>query len=168
MVILIHRNASSGYSAMATDTETMELEALTQDETIDYAREIETVIASLATDQKVKFGHDEGGNYRWKFCYGTVDVFVLLTGQTDEDTFTVWSPVLQLPAQNETQLMRLLLEMNWGATFEARYAIADDRVLVLSSRTVADLSPEEISRAITIVATIADEQDEPLQEQFGA
>jgi len=153
---------------MVADTETVGLDQLTDGDTIDYAREIETVIASLAIDQKVKFGKDEAGNYRWKFCYGTVDVFVLLTGQTEEDTLTVWSPVLQYPVKDEAKLMRLLLEMNWGQTFEARYAIADDRVLVLCSRTVAGLNPGEISRSITLVATIADEQDEPLQEQFGA
>ncbi|MBD2018715.1 YbjN domain-containing protein, partial [Leptolyngbya sp. FACHB-36] len=34
--------------------------------------------------------------------------------------------------------------------------------------TLADLSPSEISRAITIVATLADDNDDALQSQFGA
>jgi hypothetical protein len=64
--------------------------------------------------------------------------------------------------------MRHLLQMNWGGTFESRFAIVEDQVVVLSSRTVADLNPSEISRAITIVATIADDNDEDLQEKYGA
>ncbi|MCS6815260.1 MAG: YbjN domain-containing protein, partial [Cyanobacteria bacterium] len=104
----------------------------------------------------------------WKFKYGTVDVYVQLTGTTEEDTLTVWSPLLTLPVQHEADLLKRLMVMNWGETFEARYAITDNQVVVVASRTVADLSPGEISRAITIVATIADENDEPLQKQFPA
>lgn len=135
--------------------------------TINYHEEIEAVVGSLADDQKAMVGESEAG-YVWKFKYGSVEVFVQLTGESEDDTFTVWSPVLMLPAKDEPGLMKQLLQMNWGATFESRFAIVDDRVVVLSSRTVADLNPSEISRAITIVATIADDNDEALQEQFGA
>ena len=134
---------------------------------LNYVEEIETVIAGMAEKQKVMFGQSEESGYRWKFKYGTVDVFVQLTGTSDEDMFTVWSSVLSLPANNEEKLMRLLLEMNWASTFEARYAIVENQVVVLTSRTVDDLSPVEISRAITIVATLADDSDEPLMEEFG-
>jgi hypothetical protein len=50
---------------------------------------------------------------------------------------------------------------------EARFAILNDQVVIVTQRSLADLSPGEISRAITIVATIADESDEPLQAEFG-
>jgi hypothetical protein len=43
----------------------------------------------------------------------------------------------------------------------------NDQVVVISQRTVADLSPGEISRAITLVATVADNNDEMLRESFG-
>lgn len=156
---------------MTTQTEaTQDLssEELLEDSTpIDYVEEIETVIAGMAEEQKVKFGYNPDAGYMWKFKYGTVDVFVQLTGTSEEDYFTVWSPVLPLPAKDEPKLMRLLLEMNWDSTFEARYAIAENQVVVLASRTVEDLSPVEISRAITIVATLADDSDEPLIEDFG-
>jgi len=52
--------------------------------------------------------------------------------------------------------MRHLLEMNWSGTFEACFGIFNDQVVVLSTRTLAELSPGEISRIITVVATIAD------------
>lgn len=128
---------------------------------------IETVISSLQEDQSAMVSHSEQGHL-WKFKYGSVEVFVQLTGLTDEDTLTVWSPVLKLPVQNEAQLMRRLLEMNWSGTFEARFGIFGDQIVVTSTRTVAELSPGEVSRNITVVATVADNHDESLQSEFAA
>ncbi|HEY9851096.1 MAG TPA: YbjN domain-containing protein [Leptolyngbyaceae cyanobacterium] len=133
---------------------------------VNYVEVIQTVISSMAQDDSAMVNHSETGDI-WKFKYGTVEVFVQLTGSTDDDTFTVWSSVLRLPAKNEPQLMRKLLEMNGTETFEARFAIVNEQVVVISSRTVAELSPGEVSRAITIVATIADNNDELLQKEFG-
>lgn len=129
--------------------------------------QIETVIASLALDQKVMVGDLEKTGHLWKFQYGSVEVFVQLTGESPEDTFTVWSFVLSLPAKNEPGLMRKLLEMNWLSTLESHFAIVENQVAIVSTRTVAELSSGEIARAITIVATIADENDEALLAEFG-
>ncbi|HEY9808985.1 MAG TPA: YbjN domain-containing protein [Halomicronema sp.] len=134
--------------------------------TVNLVMEMETVLASMAVDQKVMVSHSDEG-YFWKFQYGSVDVFVQLTGLEDEDTLTVWSFVLPLPAKNEKQLFYKILEMNWSSTFEARFGILDDNIIVVSSRTVADLSPQEMSRTITIVATIADDNDEAFQAEYG-
>jgi hypothetical protein len=76
--------------------------------------------------------------------------------------------VLKLPAKDEPKLMRYLLELNCTVTLEARFGIIENQVVVISTRTVAELSPGEISRIITIVATIADNYDEPLIDEFGA
>ena len=134
---------------------------------INYVELIQTVIASLEQDDSAMVSQTQEG-YLWKFKYGSVEVFVQLTGLTDEDTLTVWSSVLQLPAKDEGRLMRQLLEKNWSGTFEACFGIFNDQVVVLSTRTLAELSPGEISRLITVVATIADENDEALQSEFGA
>jgi hypothetical protein len=128
---------------------------------------IETVISSLEDDQSAMVSHPDDGHL-WKFNYGSVEVFVQLTGTSDDDTLTVWSTVLKLPAKNESQLMRQLLQMNWLNTFEARFGIVGDQVAILASRAVAGISPGEVSRNITIVATLADEQDDVLQAEFGA
>lgn len=145
----------------------------TNDELIDRAmatfkpsEEIEAVLAGLAQDQKVMVGNSASGKV-WQFEYGTVEVFVQLTGETDEDTLTVWATVLKFPVKNENQLMRRLLEMNWLSTLESHFAITNDQVVVLSSRTLAEISATEISRLITIVATIADNNDDSLQAEFG-
>jgi hypothetical protein len=57
--------------------------------------------------------------------------------------------------------------MNCAETFESHFAIMNEQVVVISQRTVADLSPGEISRSITLVATVADNNDEMLRESFG-
>lgn len=152
-------------------------ENLTPDEFIDelihetsvpnHVELIESVISTLEQDNSAMVSH-ANGVYLWKFKYGSVEVFIRLTGLSDEDTITVWSAVLKLPAKDEPRLMRYLLELNCTSTFEARFGIVDGQVVVISTRTVAELSPGEISRIITIVATIADDNDELLIEEFGA
>ena len=127
---------------------------------------IETVIDSLDSDQTAMVNRSEEGHL-WKFKYGTVEVFVQLTGLLEDDTLTVWAAVLKLPAKDEPKLMRQLLEKNWSDTLEARFGIMNNEVVVVTNRSIADLSPGELSRAITIVATIADESDEPLVAEFG-
>ncbi|HHP7244726.1 MAG TPA: YbjN domain-containing protein [Elainellaceae cyanobacterium] len=139
----------------------------TSESSTNLVEMIETVISSVENDQSAMVSHTDGGHL-WKFGYGTVEVFVQLTGLTEEDSFTVWSNLLTLPAKDEPQLMRKLLEMNWAETFEARFGIFGDQIVISSMRAVADISPGEVSRLITIVATIADEQDEILQSKFGA
>ncbi|PPS44217.1 YbjN domain-containing protein [Chroococcidiopsis sp. TS-821] len=158
------------------DPETVATQSLSTNEMIDELIDsatsddpvavIQTVIASLEEDDTAMVSHTQEGHL-WKFKYGSVEVFVQLTGLSDDDTLTVWSTVLQLPAKNEPQLMRKLMEMNWSGTFEACFGIFNDQVVVVATRTLAGVSPGEISRLITIVATIADDNDEALQSEFG-
>lgn len=145
-------------------------DALYDDESLraSHAETIETVIYSLDSDNAAVVKHVRDGHL-WAFPYGSVRVFVQLTGESDDDTLKVWAEVMILPADSErvAALMRRLLEMNWENTFEANFALRGERAIVLAHRTVADLSAEEISRAITLVATIADDNDEALIAEFG-
>ena len=75
--------------------------------------------------------------------------------------------MLRLPAKDEPRLMKQLLEKNCNETLEARFGISGDQVLVISSRILKDISAAEISRLMTIVATIADDSDEALVAEFG-
>ncbi|HEY9697528.1 MAG TPA: YbjN domain-containing protein [Trichocoleus sp.] len=132
---------------------------------MNYIDLIETVIASLQEENSAMISHTDSG-YLWKFKYGSVEVFVQLPGTAEDDILTVWSSVLKLPVNNEAGLMRKLMEMNWSSTLESRFAVIEDQVVVCSRRTLAELSPGEVSRNITIVATIADDNDEALQAEF--
>ncbi len=134
---------------------------------INHVEVIENVIHSLEQDDSGMISQSSEDGYLWKFKYGSVEVFVQLTGETDEDSLTVWATVLKLPALDESRLMRQLLEMNCSSTFEARFGIIEDQVVVISTRTLAGLSPGEASRLITVVATIADNNDDALQSEFG-
>jgi hypothetical protein len=161
--------ANQETTATEKATSDRELEAITDEfieRTSTHKDTIETVISSLEQNSSAMVVRAKDG-YLWKFQYGTVEVFVQLSGENDEDLLTVWSPVLKLPAKDKAGLMRKLLEMNWSQTFETRFAITGDLVVVLAQRTVAALAAEEISRAITLVATIADDNDETLKETFG-
>ena len=143
-------------------------ELIAETASINHVEVIENVIDSLEQDNSAMVSHTPESGYLWKFKYGSVQVFVQLNGTSDEDTITVWSAVLNLPAKDEPKLMRYLLELNCSSTFEARFGIIENRVVVISTRTLAELSPGEVSRLITIVATIADNNDEDLQTEFGA
>ncbi|WP_410510614.1 YbjN domain-containing protein [Nodosilinea sp. E11] len=135
-------------------------------ETATYLETIEAVITSLDQGDGAMVSQTTEGHL-WRFKYGSVEVYVQLTGETEADTLTAWSPVLTLPAKNESQLMKLLLEKNCNETLEARFGISGNQVLVISSRILKDISAAEISRLLTIVATIADDSDEALVAEFG-
>lgn len=89
---------------------------------VNHVETIETVIDTLDQENTAMVSQNEEG-YLWKFKYGSVEVFVKLTGISDDDTFTVSSTVLQLPRQNEPELWRKLLEMNCSETFESHFGI---------------------------------------------
>ena len=146
-------------------SDTTQSEELLEDNST-HKEVIETVISSLDQDNTAMVNHTEQGSL-WKFQYGSVEVFVQLTGESDEDLLTVWSSLLKLPAKDEPGLMRRVLEMNWSGTFETCFSIKDNRIMVSAQRTVADMYPGEISRLITLVANIADDNDELLKEEFG-
>lgn len=127
--------------------------------------EVETVIYSLEENDSAMVQASDDG-YIWKFQYGTIKVFVQLTGESDEDLLTVWATVLSLPVENELDLLRKLMALNWSGTFETCFSLFNNQIVVSTQRTVDDLSPTEISRSITLVATIADEYDELLQAEY--
>lgn len=153
---------------VSTDINTMEatipLQEVDLSSGLNHAETIQTVIASMDADNTAVV--NQTGD-TWKFRYGTVEVIVNITGEEPSDMFTVLAKVLSYPVKDEARMMRFLLEKNAADTFEARYAIQNDSVLVLSTRSVQDLYPSEISRVIAIVASIADDIDEYLLEEFG-
>ncbi|MEY3297268.1 MAG: hypothetical protein RLZZ597_528 [Cyanobacteriota bacterium] len=147
----------------------LDLSAFSRDETLEstsYLEVIEAVITSLDQGDGPLVQRTVEG-YLWQFKYGSVSVYAQLTGETASDTLTVWSPVLTLPAKNEPGLMKRLLEKNCCETLEARFGLSGNQVLVISSRILQDISAAEISRLMTIVATIADDSDDALQAEFG-
>ena len=126
---------------------------------------IETVISSLDEFHNALVRR-EGSGHLWKFKYGSADIWVQLTGTQEDDTISIWSPILQLPVAESGKLFEKLMSLNWLETLEAHFATFQNQVVVLSSRSVADLSVGEISHLITLVATLADDYDDLLQQEF--
>lgn len=133
---------------------------------INHIEVIENVIHSLEQGDGAMVSQGSEGGYLWKFKYGSVEVFVQLTGTTDEDNLRVWSVVLQLPSKDEPKLMRKLLEMNASNTFESRFSIINNEVAVFGTHTLTDLSASEVSRLITVVANVADSNCQALHSEF--
>jgi len=150
---------------MVSQISNSELDNTQTEDNSTHQEVIETVISSLDQDNTAMVNHTDEASL-WKFSYGSVEVFVQLTGETDEDLLTVWSSLLELPAKDEPGLMRRLLEMNWTGTFETCFSIYDNKVMISAQRTVADMYPGEISRLITLVANLADDNDDALKEEF--
>ena len=138
---------------------------LNQTMSLDIVTEIEAVIVSLDQTNSMMVGRSDHGHL-WKFQYGSVEVFVHLTGTSDEDILTVWSEVLALDSSAPPRLFQHLLELNWLRTLEAKFATRDGYVVVMVTRPIEDISPGEIARAMTLVATIADEYDDILKAEF--
>ena len=106
------------------DSEDKELMSdLMETESINHVEVIENVIDTLDEKDSAMVSHPADGAYLWKFKYGSVEVFVQLTGTSDEDMITVWSSVLKLPAKDETNMMKYLLQMNCSATLEDRKSV---------------------------------------------
>ncbi|MBC7881369.1 MAG: YbjN domain-containing protein [Anaerolineae bacterium] len=136
-----------------------------------HREETEAVISQLAVEGSARFAQlpDSDKGMMWIFKYGTVKVFVVLSGETDDDTLTVWSPVVKLPvnADKEAALFKYLLKSNWLETWESRFALREDEIVLHTVRTLDSIDPAEISRAITIIASLADEYDEEILQEYG-
>ncbi|XFA73257.1 YbjN domain-containing protein [Thermosynechococcaceae cyanobacterium Okahandja] len=131
----------------------------------DWVDIVETVISGLHQGEAPLVGQTETGKI-WMFCYGSAEVFVQLSGYSEEDFLTIWSPVLPLPVADPLELYQKLLSLNWLATLEAHFAVAEEQVQVVATRTLAGISAAEIARLITIVATLADDYDDLLKAEF--
>ncbi len=128
----------------------------------------EQIVAAISslTDTPIYENHQSG--HTWKFTYGTVTVYVHLSGEASSDVFTVWAPVLNLPVKKQEALYAALLEKNWSETLEARFCVWNEQVILNHTRSLDGLNVSEITRAITVVATLADEYDEPLAAEFNS
>jgi hypothetical protein len=142
-------------------------------ESIDIVEEIEAVISSLDYDKTAMVSHGDQGRV-WKFNYGSVEVMVQISGSGEDDSFTAWASVfdfgtaaLDAPSGQHAKLMHKVLEMNWLGTLDAKFAISGEKLVVAVTRPIADISPGEISRGITLVATIADDHDDAFKADYG-
>lgn len=119
-----------------------------------WAQSCDTTAAALASG--------EG----WEFIAGSVEIG--LKHDAAAGTITIRSSVMPLPEDDAARLALYarLLELNYQQTGEARFALADDEVIVTFTRPTLGLDYHEFQQAIDQVARTADDYDDELRLDF--
>jgi hypothetical protein len=78
-------------------------------------------------------------------------------------------PIMRVPERNVEAFYRRLLELSFLATSDAAFAIdkKTDMVYLRALRRLEGLDYDEFEDLVHTVATVADEWDDKLKEQFG-
>lgn len=91
--------------------------------------------------------------------------------EIDEESFLHAEGVVmsRLPSDRDliVPLMRELLEKNMVLPESAKFAIVNDAVMVVITRPLQDLSPDQIGRAIMAVMSVADSLDDSFLAKYG-
>jgi hypothetical protein len=79
------------------------------------------------------------------------------------------APIMPVPARNQAELYRQLLELNMVGTEDAAFAIDREKglIYVRAMRGLADLQYEEFVELVRVVGRVADEWDDKLRQQYG-
>ncbi|MBN2714458.1 MAG: YbjN domain-containing protein [Deltaproteobacteria bacterium] len=120
---------------------------------------------SAATGADVRFNSLDGDGFtRVKRGSATVGINVL--EEAGELIFV--SRIMKTPAQNKEACFRRLLELNYSATSDAAFALekSTDTICLRAQRSIAGLDYDEFEEMLSTVATVADEWDDRLIEEF--
>ncbi len=95
-----------------------------------------------------------------------VSIHVLL----DQGVLVLLSRIMPVPSQDREELFRTLLELSFLATGDAAFAIdgQSNEIYLRSLRQLEGLDYQEFEDLVHNTATIADEWDDKLRQQFGA
>jgi len=107
-----------------------------------------------------------GRGFGWSLQRGSAVVYISINNIENVGYFRVLSPILYLPSENILPFYRTLLEINMELT-NAALALQDDKVCVLSERTIAGLDSVEADETIKRVSYYADQLDNKLAAEFG-
>ena len=122
---------------------------------------------SAAVGSTVKFNAlDEDGYSFVVRGSATVGINVL----EKHDILLFLSKMMAVPAARRAELFEKLLDLNYTATSNAAFALdrKTNTIYLRASRSIAGLDYEEFEEMLHTVATVADEWDDRLVEQFGA
>lgn len=86
----------------------------------------------------------------------------------DQDLLLFLARLMKIPSGRREELFRFLLELNYGATSDAAFAIEKetDTVCLRTMRSVAGLDYEEFEEMLHTIAAVADEWDDALIARF--
>jgi hypothetical protein len=87
----------------------------------------------------------------------------------EKDVLVLLAPIMPVPARDAEALFRRLLELSFLATGDAAFAIdkKTETVYLRILRRAAGLDYEEFEDLLETIASVADDWDDQLKQQFG-
>lgn len=131
-------------------------------ESVKIVREVLGKIGINETPQPI----DGGKGFGWVIQRGSAVVYVMINQIDSKGFFKVISPILYLPSENLLPLYRSILEINMDL-ISAALGVQEDKVCVMSERSIAGLDAEEADEIIKRVSYYADQLDNKLAAEFG-
>ncbi|MBI3098100.1 MAG: YbjN domain-containing protein [Planctomycetes bacterium] len=103
----------------------------------------------------------------WEFPFGSARV--RLAADTEAGTLSCSASIMPLPTDGERRmgLMEAVLALNAAKTQEARFAVADETLMVISLRSIEGLDYPEFVSLLQSVGRVADDYDDALRTDYG-
>jgi len=133
------------------------------------AKMVETIIRELNLDPGETRMEWPGTRYAWGLMKGSAEVHVSLRIQDEDNFIRVWAYLSTLPGDpgNQMRLFRHLLEANENEIAGAAFAVAQDKVLLVTERSTLDLDLSEVRDMVKRMGHYADYYDDVLVSEFG-
>lgn len=103
----------------------------------------------------------------WWVQKGSAVIYIILKPHDDTPTLRIISPILYLPENNILAFYRKCLELNMDL-LNCAFAVIDDRIMLVSERSIDGLDPQELEEIIGYLAAVADGVDDKLAREFNA
>jgi hypothetical protein len=104
----------------------------------------------------------------WGIVRGSAQVYISVIHRDEGDPFLrIYSPMLYLPSDNILPFYRRCLEIN-KELFNCALSVHEDKVLLISQRSILGLDPEELEGTLNFLSSVADDLDNKLADEFGA
>jgi hypothetical protein len=128
---------------------------------------IEEVLRELGHDPAATRHDDKTALHAWRLVKGSAVIHVTLAARTEFTHLRVCAVVMTVAGEVDIPALHAhLLELNANLC-GAAFAIAGDRVLLVSERSALDLDRSEIRELVRRVTTYADDHDDVLVARFG-
>ncbi|MBN2341450.1 MAG: YbjN domain-containing protein [Deltaproteobacteria bacterium] len=124
-----------------------------------------SAVVSKATGSDVAFGLLDADGFT-SVKRGSATVGINVVEQSDVLIFI--ARMMKVPSDNTEACFRKILELNFTATSDAAFAIekATDTICLRAQRTISGLDYDEFEEMLHTIATVADEWDDRLIEEF--
>jgi len=103
----------------------------------------------------------------WSLGKGSVEVYVVLTGDADARVLRIFAPILTVPTENPLALFRRLLEINGEGLSGCSFGVRGTKVVLGIERDAQGLDRDVVRDLILHVAHYADHFDDELVRRFG-